>query len=413
MARRVRHDRGRSDQVLGQRLAVDGMCDGLPDPLVGEEFLSGRARSVELEIGHAQRLGVLDHKGWIGLQPLGLVLGHIPEPVDGAGHQFGGARVAILDGAEHDLGDRRGALEAAFEVGGIPLHQDVLAGLDLRDLVRAGAVGRNGAEILLAVRPCGGVVVVPLLHDEPQSGEIGERRREWVVQMDAHVVPVDLLGALDPGEQREVRDRILFVGHEIERVDDIVGIHRRAGMERDVLAQLHVQRGRVHPAPLGREQRPDVGGLGVDDDERVPGMVADDDELARVEKERIGDRVVAVGRPDQRVVLLAGFCLRSGRDARCSEHADKEEAETKQGHDGLPGPNTGPYICAPTKLKFAEIEGTCCSVDAAAQSVWVLHLTKKEAPSPTRRSTPFSTPWSPPCASGTEADGPGRSLWSI
>jgi hypothetical protein len=35
-------------------------------------------------------------------------------------------------------------------------------------------------------------------------------------------------------------------------------------------------------------------------------MMPDDDELARIEIERIGDGVVAVGRPDQRIVLLAG-----------------------------------------------------------------------------------------------------------
>ena len=78
-------------------------------------------------------------------------------------------------------------------------------------------------------------------------------------------------------------------------------------MELDVLAQLHLERGRIDPGPLGRQQRFDLAGVGVDDDERVPHLVADDDQLSRVEKEWIGDRVVAIGGPDQRVVLLAGI----------------------------------------------------------------------------------------------------------
>jgi hypothetical protein len=148
---------------------------------------------------------------------------------------------------------------------------------------------------------------VALLQDEAEAGEIGERRRERIVQVDAHLVRFHLLRALDEGQQRVVGNGVLLVGDEVQGVGDVVGIHRLARVELDVLSQLHLQRGRVDPRPLGRQQRFDLAGLGIDDDERVPGLVPDDDQLAGVQEEGIGDRVVAVGGPDQRVVLLAGL----------------------------------------------------------------------------------------------------------
>ena len=183
----VDHFRGRADQVLGDGLAVDGVRDRLAHALVGEELLPRGAQHVERQIGDAQRLGVLDHDGRVGLDALGLVLGHVPQPVDRARHQLGRARVAVLDGAELDLGDLGVALEAVFEVGGVPLHHDVVAGLHLGDLVGAGAVGLDRAEVLLAVGLHRRAVVVPLLHDEAEAGEVGQRRREGPVEVDANL----------------------------------------------------------------------------------------------------------------------------------------------------------------------------------------------------------------------------------
>ena len=71
--------------------------------------------------------------------------------------------------------------------------------------------------------------------------------------------------------------------------------------------------------------------FGIDDDERVPDVMADDHQFARVEVEGIGDRVVAVGGPDQRIVLLAGF---GGTNAQNrSESAGKERRNGRSEYD--------------------------------------------------------------------------------
>jgi hypothetical protein len=185
---------------------------------------------------------------------------------------------------------------------------------------------------------------VPLLHDVAEAGEVGERRREGVAQAHAHVVGVDLLRLLDPGQQRIVGDGVVLVGDVVQRIDHVVGVELLAGVEFDALPQLELERGGVHPLPRRRQQRLDVGVPGVAGDEGVPDVMADHHQLAGVEIERIGDRVVPIRGPHQRVVLLAGAGRTRGK-ANGDQQAGRSQVNTP--HRAHPSRMLGAQLAAP------------------------------------------------------------------
>ncbi len=166
----------------------------------------------------------------------------------------------------------------------------------------AGTAPKSLAPVRLGRR----LVVVPLLQDVGGTREIDQRRRKCLVEMDADLVAVERLDVLDPRQIGEVEGAMVLVDDEVEGIGDIVGIQLLAGMEFHALADVHVERRRVFPLPGGRQQRLRRI-LFVEVDQAVIKQRADDHHLAGVEIARVRDRVLAVGGPDQRVILFTSF----------------------------------------------------------------------------------------------------------
>jgi hypothetical protein len=167
--------------------------------------------------------------------------------------------------------------------------------------------------ILFAVGGHRRTVIVPARHHENYIGEIGERGREGLVQIDTHLVRSQLLGALHPAHVLEGEHAVVLVGDMVHGIDDIVGIEARSVVEDDVIAEIEFEGNVVDPLVARREQWLVLAAVQIPEQQAVPGRVSDDYELAGIVVVRIGDRDLAVGGPDEGIVGLAGQGRVDGR----------------------------------------------------------------------------------------------------
>ena len=104
------------------------------------------------------------------------------------------------------------------------------------------------------------------------------------------------------------QNAIVFVGREVHRVDDIIGIEIRAVMEFNALTKFDFHRDVVFPLPLGREKGLEFTCLRIAEQQAVPAHVAHNDQFTRIVVVRIDNGNFAVRRPVQRVVGFTGEC---------------------------------------------------------------------------------------------------------
>ena len=159
-------------------------------------------------------------------------------------------------------------------------------------------------------------------HHEDHIGEISERRREGLMQIDAHLMRSQLLGVLHPAHVLVREHAVVLVGNMVHGVDDIVGIEARAVVKDDVIAEIEFEGDVVHPLVTGREQRLVLSAVEIAEQQPVPGRMTDNYELAGIVVVRVGDRGLAIGGPDEGVIGLA----RQGRvDDREDGQGDTKE----------------------------------------------------------------------------------------
>ena len=136
----MHHLRRGADQIVHDGLAVDGMIERLAYALVHEPLVLRPAGRVEREIGKAKGPGFFDRQIGRALHALCFVLGDIPDPIDGARHQLGGARIRVFHRAEKNLADLRFTLGAAIPIVLVFDKQNGLARLQFGDLVGPRAI---------------------------------------------------------------------------------------------------------------------------------------------------------------------------------------------------------------------------------------------------------------------------------
>ena len=105
-----------ADEVLRDRLAVDGVEDRAAHAHVLQRRVAGAPGGVEREEGHAHGRGRLHDHVWHGAELLRILGRHAPDPVDAAGQELGDLSFGILDGAVDDRADLRLTLGAAGEI---------------------------------------------------------------------------------------------------------------------------------------------------------------------------------------------------------------------------------------------------------------------------------------------------------
>ncbi|RMS03058.1 hypothetical protein ALP75_203764 [Pseudomonas syringae pv. actinidiae] len=196
--------------------------------------------------------------------------------------------------------DLRLALWAVLEVVGVLVHFHAFTGGDGRDLVRPGANR-------LAAEP-GNSDLLEILFREHRYGvgQVFQRRREGLFQVQADAVVTKLFGALDPVDVL-YRDHLgLGRHHVIERENHVIGRERVAIVELHALTQLEVYGGVIDLFPAGGQHGFILAVVRVAVDQVVPDQAAENHAFAQIVV--IGADVFrfAVGGVDQCVVGLAG-----------------------------------------------------------------------------------------------------------
>ena len=134
----------------------------------------------------------------------------------------------------------------------------------------------------------------------------------------------------DPADQVTLEDSsVLRLGHEIQRVDDIVGVEVRAVVEFDALAQIELERLVVDPPPRRRELALELAGLGIAKDQRVPDCVCENVADCRTVEVRIDIRRRELRSNRTELSALpasAGVASRAAATSNAAANSPKDEA---------------------------------------------------------------------------------------
>ena len=312
------------------------MVDGLAHLQLAQRRIIGAADSVQMQVADAHGVGVDDLDPAALFQTVGLVLRHAPDPVEAAAGQLDDLGVHLRDRALHDLLDLRLALRAVVIIGEGLEHQ-ALAGIDLSDLVGAGA-DRLGAHAL------GPDFLIILLRIDADFAHIEQGQRVGILGGDPDLVVADLLRLIDPARIIAVQDAVIRPGEVIVGIDHIIGGHRIAVVELHTLANIDFDGLVIDDVPGGRQQRLELARGRIAPDQRVPHMMGDDDAVTRGVEIHVHIRHLDIPGDVEGVVGLS----RHGR--RCRQAKD---------HGGRA--SQGPKLC-PRKPSHRYPASYCASV---------------------------------------------------
>ena len=219
-------DRVARERHLDQGVLVDRVVDGLAHLRVVERLLQHVHRQVAVHDGRRGRQ--LDTG--LGLEDLGLLVGHGEGEVGLARLHDGAARVVVNHRAP---GDRVHLGITLAPVAGELLDLEVVALLPLDELERAGAdrALRDALAELLERR-----------RRDDHGRRMGQRideGRERFLEREAHGVRIDDLGLDDVLVQVVALELVVGVGDTVEVDLHRLGIEIRAVMELDAVLELH------------------------------------------------------------------------------------------------------------------------------------------------------------------------------
>lgn len=239
-------------------------------------------------------------------------------PSPAPGHQFGKLGVGFLDGTEIDMANFRRALGATGKIVVVLVPQDVVAGLDVRDLVGACPCRGQRRKIARSIRTDRSVVIEPLGHDHDFIRQIGKSIGKGFAQFQPHLVLAQLGRALHPVHDGLGRNSVGWICQEVDRIDHIVSIKFAAIMEHDVVAQIEIHDGIALPFPALGQQGIEFTGLIVEQDQAIPTHLPHDDKLSGDAEIGVDNGNLLVRRPVQRVIRLARHCGQGRRQHKRS-----------------------------------------------------------------------------------------------
>ncbi|KPW24821.1 Unknown protein sequence [Pseudomonas syringae pv. aceris] len=290
-----------ADQLRSQPVPIDRVVDRLTYfQVLHRRIGAGGAARVENQKADAHGRTAGDHQIGHGLEVFRLIRRHPPGPVDATGHQLGQTRFGIGDHPKVDVPDLWLTLRAVLEVVRVLVHFHAFAGGDGRYLVRPGA-DRFTAE---ACQP--DFFEIFFRKHRYGVGEVFQRRREGLFQVQTNTVIAQFFGALDPVDVLDGDHLGLGRHHIIEGEHHVICSERVAVVKLHALAQLEVDGRIVDLFPAGGEHRLVLAIVRVAIDQVVPDQATEDHAFAQVVV--IGADVFrfAVGGVDQCVVSLAG-----------------------------------------------------------------------------------------------------------
>ena len=258
------HPRLGAEERLRELRTVNRMRDGAPHPRVFERTVAGTSGGVEIDVADPHGLAGAHRETWHRFDAVHLVGRHIPHEVEIAAQQARDLGGFFRNEALDDLTDTRLTLCASFPVFGVLHKDDRLAGLEALDRIGAGA-DRFARHALRA-----GLGIIFVRVDGHRAGDVFQRRGEGRLEMNAHLVLIDLLGRLHPADIGHVEDLVGGINDEVERVDHVVRIEGLPVVERDALTQIELEGELVDPAPRGRKPCPVFEGVGIALDELIP-----------------------------------------------------------------------------------------------------------------------------------------------
>ena len=84
--------------------------------------------------------------------------------------------------------------------------------------------------------------MIPVRMNDDRTRQILDRRRKGVLRPDAHLVPVELFGTLDPIDALFDDHLIGGLGREVQGVNDIIRIEFIPIVKSDAFAKLKLER---------------------------------------------------------------------------------------------------------------------------------------------------------------------------
>ncbi len=189
---------------------------------------------------------------------------------DEGGDLAGGVQYLV----DPEILDRRPALRVGHVVAVEPLQVDLPAAIDASNAIGPGADG------LLRIGSRSDFLPVCLPVDRQHHGKILERCREHAFHPEAHLPVVQFLDASDEAEIAG-HHRLGIVQDRIDRIDHVIGAEGIAVVKHHAITQREVERRRIAPFPFGGQRRHDLEIRGIAIDQRVPGLVRDDQAGAR------------------------------------------------------------------------------------------------------------------------------------
>ena len=151
--------------------------------------------------------------------------------------------------------------------------------------------------------------------------------------MDADLERVDLLGPLDPRNVAGLQDLVGRIGHEVERIDHVVGIERLTIVEDHAAAQVELEREVVDPAPRRGQAGLVFERVGIAFDQLIPDHAGGENPFAAGVVISVRDIERLIPRDIERVVLLAG--QRRGGEQRRAHNGQRAQIGDRSAHGCL------------------------------------------------------------------------------